>query len=242
MFKENKDVHRIILEKLNDKDLFSVLLINKYTYSLADNHFWMNRYFSNYSFIEIEGEKEEEKGEERSRDSSHGKFDYLCPKNVIQRTPSLREREENWKENWKENYLRVYLYISKLKEDFNITIDRSYIKSLKSFYEEVKKQYALKSIEVFRKLKNDDGSKMSESWDVNENTTLEYIVFKCCIFNNEIAENLVLAGEPKIIWSRENGYLYPKTEPFSTILRKIRNNELYPSEQFGHYVFLASFL
>lgn len=48
MFSKNKDVDRIILQKLDDVDLFNTLLVNKYGNSLANENFWMNRVLQRY--------------------------------------------------------------------------------------------------------------------------------------------------------------------------------------------------
>jgi hypothetical protein len=47
-YTKNKDVDRIILENLYDEDLFRTLLTNKYTNSLVDENFWMNRLLSRF--------------------------------------------------------------------------------------------------------------------------------------------------------------------------------------------------
>jgi hypothetical protein len=47
-FTKNKDADRIILQNLDDKDLFRTLLMNKYTNSLVDENFWMNRLLSRF--------------------------------------------------------------------------------------------------------------------------------------------------------------------------------------------------
>lgn len=47
-FSKIKDVDRIILQNLDDKDLFSALLTNKYLNSLVDENFWMNRVLIRY--------------------------------------------------------------------------------------------------------------------------------------------------------------------------------------------------
>ena len=43
-----KDVDRKILEQLDDKDLFSVLLTNKYLNNILDNNFWKKRLIKRY--------------------------------------------------------------------------------------------------------------------------------------------------------------------------------------------------
>lgn len=45
-FSQNKDVDRLILQKLTDEDLFNTLLVNKYANSLASEDFWRNRAMS----------------------------------------------------------------------------------------------------------------------------------------------------------------------------------------------------
>lgn len=47
-FSKNKDADRIILQQLNDRDLFQLLRTNKYVNSLADENFWRNRLISKY--------------------------------------------------------------------------------------------------------------------------------------------------------------------------------------------------
>ena len=47
-FSKVKDVDRLILQKLEDQDLFNTLLTNKYANSLADENFWMNRVLIRY--------------------------------------------------------------------------------------------------------------------------------------------------------------------------------------------------
>lgn len=46
--KMSKDTDRMILEKLDDKDLFNALLTNKYFYSLTDENFWKRRLLERY--------------------------------------------------------------------------------------------------------------------------------------------------------------------------------------------------
>ncbi len=36
------------MEQLDDRDLFQLILVNKYAYSLADENFWRNRLMSKY--------------------------------------------------------------------------------------------------------------------------------------------------------------------------------------------------
>lgn len=48
VFTKNKDADRIILEQLDDRDLFQLMLVNKYVYNLADENFWRNRLVSKY--------------------------------------------------------------------------------------------------------------------------------------------------------------------------------------------------
>ncbi len=47
-FSKNKDVDRIILKQLDDRDLLQLILVNKYVYNLADENFWRNRLMSKY--------------------------------------------------------------------------------------------------------------------------------------------------------------------------------------------------
>ena len=47
-FSENKDVDRIILLKLSDRDLLETLRVNTYALNLANEHFWRNRIEQRY--------------------------------------------------------------------------------------------------------------------------------------------------------------------------------------------------
>ena len=47
-FTKNKDVDREIMYRLNDKDLFNVMLTEKYARGLIDEIFWMNRVLHRY--------------------------------------------------------------------------------------------------------------------------------------------------------------------------------------------------
>ena len=47
-FSKNKDVDKIILQHLDDRDLFQLIPINKYAYSLTDENFWRSRLISKY--------------------------------------------------------------------------------------------------------------------------------------------------------------------------------------------------
>lgn len=57
-FTKNKDADRLILQNLDDEDLFRSLLTNKYTNSLVDENFWMNRVLSHFSQISKYKEKD----------------------------------------------------------------------------------------------------------------------------------------------------------------------------------------
>ena len=48
VFSKNKDVDRIILQQLDDSDLFQLIRVNKYVYGLVDETFWRNRLISRY--------------------------------------------------------------------------------------------------------------------------------------------------------------------------------------------------
>ena len=56
-----KDVDRKILEKLDDKDLLSILLTNKYLNKILDERFWRNRLIQRYpGAISFKKEEKEE--------------------------------------------------------------------------------------------------------------------------------------------------------------------------------------
>ena len=48
VFSKNKDADRIILQHLEDRNLFQLISVNKYVYSLTDENFWRNRLISKY--------------------------------------------------------------------------------------------------------------------------------------------------------------------------------------------------
>ena len=47
-FTQNKDADRLILQELDDRDLFSTILANKYVSTLPNENFWRNRLFKRY--------------------------------------------------------------------------------------------------------------------------------------------------------------------------------------------------
>ena len=53
-FTGNKDTDKIILSKLDDKDLLSILSTNKYLSTLPDDSFWRNRLYRKYPNYEKE--------------------------------------------------------------------------------------------------------------------------------------------------------------------------------------------
>jgi hypothetical protein len=90
-----KDVDRKILEELDDKNLFSILLVNKYLNKVADENFWKRRLISKYP----------------------GAFSYKTEKQHNKQT------QKRLQTTWKQYYLNTVRYVTEMKNkfDFNYT-------------------------------------------------------------------------------------------------------------------------
>lgn len=114
-----------------------------------------------------------------------------------------------------------------------------------------------RNVTVYRGNKNSqrmkidvDGSKMSETWKVSPNITLQETMNLLTGIENlsAIRVTIPMSSEPYkfTIWSQERGFInnqfdFLPNSPLYVEMEKIRQGHAYASEKVGDYVFIAVF-
>lgn len=99
------------------------------------------------------------------------------------------------------------------------------------------------TVTVFRDLPewDDDGTNMSEEWNATSYVTLGEVVKLLTLHKGVQATKLSVPSSNCVLWSQDIGFVVPITSTLYNVMQCIRNYDAAPSEQNGHYVFIAYF-